>query len=141
MGRSVALAVGSGSTFVYFAQPIIGTGLVTTARTLVIMALCLNIPHLCFVVLSQLAGPGHTLSFWTVASLVTLEKFGYSFGMVANMLYMMQQISPGKYHMTHYAYCTAIMNLTLIPTQMASGFLADHMGFQTFFLVVMALGS
>jgi PAT family beta-lactamase induction signal transducer AmpG len=30
------------------------------------------------------------------------------------------------------------MNLVLIPTQMASGVLADHMGFQTFFLVVMA---
>jgi PAT family beta-lactamase induction signal transducer AmpG len=29
------------------------------------------------------------------------------------------------------------MNLTLIPTQMASGVLADHLGFQTFFLVVM----
>lgn len=107
-------------------------------RTLIFMALCLNIPHVCFVVLSQLAGPGHQLSFTTVATLVTIEKFGYSFGFVANMLYMMQQISPGKYHMTHYAYCTAIMNLTLIPTQMASGFLADHMGFQTFFLVVMA---
>ena len=39
--------------------------------------------------------------------------------------------------MTHYAFCTAIMNLTLIPTQMASGVLADHWGFQTFFLMVM----
>jgi len=106
-------------------------------RTLVFMALCLNIPHICFVVLSQLAGPGHGLPFWTVAGLVTLEKFGYSFGFVANMLYMMQQISPGRFHMTHYAFANSIMNLTLVPTQMISGPLADHFGYQTYFIIVM----
>jgi MFS transporter, PAT family, beta-lactamase induction signal transducer AmpG len=106
-------------------------------RTLIFMALCLNIPHLAFVILSQLAGPGHSLSFWTVASLVTLEKFGYSFGFVANMLYMMQQISPGRFHMTHYAFANSIMNLTLVPTQMISGPLADYLGYKTYFIVVM----
>ncbi|HWA24923.1 MAG TPA: MFS transporter [Lacunisphaera sp.] len=106
-------------------------------NTLFFMALCLNIPHLTFVILSQLAGPGHTLSLWTVGSLVTIEKFGYSFGMVANMLYMMQQISPGRHHMTHYAFANSIMNLTLVPTQMISGPLADHFGYKTYFIVVM----
>jgi len=106
-------------------------------RTIVFMALCLNIPHLCFVVLSQLAGPGHSLGFWTVATLVTVEKFGYSFGFVANMLYMMQQISPGRFHMTHYAFANSIMNLTLVPTQMVSGPLADHFGYKTYFIIVM----
>lgn len=106
-------------------------------KTLFFMALCLNIPHLSFVVLSQLAGPGHTLSLTTIATLVTIEKFGYSFGMVANMLYMMQQISPGRFHMTHYAFANSLMNLTLVPTQMISGPLADHLGYQTYFIVVM----
>lgn len=106
-------------------------------RTLVFMALCLNVPHLSYVVLSQMAGPGQTVPLSTVALLVTLEKFGYSFGFVANMLYMMQQISPGKYHMTHYAFANSIMNLTLVPTQMISGPLADHFGYQSYFLVVM----
>lgn len=107
-------------------------------RTLVFMALCLNVPHITFYILSCMVSPDAPVALPVIAILVTLEKAGYAFGFVANMLYMMQQISPGKYHMTHYAYCTAIMNLVLIPTQMASGFLADHMGFQTFFLVVMA---
>ena len=106
-------------------------------RTLIFMALCLNVPHLSFVVLSQLAGPGHGLSLTTVALLVTVEKFGYSFGFVANMLYMMQQISPGRYHMTHYAFANSIMNLTLVPTQMVSGPMADHFGYQTYFIIVM----
>lgn len=109
-----------------------------TRKTLVFMALCLNVPHITFYILSCLVTPEAPVSLTVIAILVTIEKAGYAFGFVANMLYMMQQISPGKYHMTHYAYCTAIMNLVLIPTQMASGVLADHMGFQTFFLVVMA---
>ncbi|MES2584217.1 MAG: hypothetical protein V4627_15955 [Pseudomonadota bacterium] len=109
-----------------------------TRKTLVFMALCLNLPHITFYILSCMVSPDAPVSLPVIATLVTIEKAGYAFGFVANMLYMMQQISPGKYHMTHYAYCTAIMNLVLIPTQMVSGFLADHMGFQTFFLVVMA---
>ena len=68
---------------------------------------------------------------------MTIEKVGYSFGFVANMLYMMQQIAPGKYPMTHYAFCTALMNLVLIPTQMASGPLAEMLGYKGFFLFVM----
>lgn len=106
-------------------------------KTLVFMALCLNLPHLTYVLLSQLAGPGHGLSLWTVAALVSVEKFGYSFGFVANMLYMMQQVSPGRHHMTHYAFCTALMNLMLVPTQALSGPLADHLGYRAYFILVM----
>jgi PAT family beta-lactamase induction signal transducer AmpG len=106
-------------------------------NTLVFMALCLNVPHLTYVVMSQMAGPGATHSLVVIGALVTIEKFGYSFGFVANMLYMMQQISPGKYHMTHYAFCTALMNLMLVPTQMISGPLADQFGYKTYFIIVM----
>src|SRR5205085_2117566 len=101
-------------------------------RALFVMACAMNIPHLCFVALSQMVSPEHPLSLGTIATLVAIEKAGYSFGMVANMLYMMQQISPGKYHMTHYAFCTALMNLVLIPTQMASGPLAVWLGYKAF---------
>jgi MFS transporter, PAT family, beta-lactamase induction signal transducer AmpG len=106
-------------------------------RTLIISALCLNVPHLSYVVLSQMAGPGQDLSLWLVGTLVTLEKFGYSFGFVANMLYMMQVISPGRFQMAHYAFATSIMNLTLVPTQMISGPLAEHFGYATYFIIVM----
>jgi MFS transporter, PAT family, beta-lactamase induction signal transducer AmpG len=106
-------------------------------RTLVFMALCLNVPHLCYVVLSQLAAGGRPVPFAIVALFVCIEKFGYSFGFVANMLYMMQQIAPGDFKMTHYAFATALMNLVLIPTQSASGALADALGYRAFFLVVM----
>lgn len=108
----------------------------TLKRVIVIMAICMNVPHLCFVYLSHAVSPEAPLSLTTIAWLVTFEKAGYSFGFVANMLYMMQQISPGKYHMTHYAFCTSLMNLVLIPTQMASGPLADWLGYKAFFIFV-----
>jgi PAT family beta-lactamase induction signal transducer AmpG len=101
------------------------------------LALSMNVPHLCFVYLSQHASAAHPLSFATIATWVTIEKFCYSFGFVANMLYMMQQIAPGKYPTTHYAFCTALMNLVLVPTQMASGPLAEWLGYPNFFLFVL----
>jgi PAT family beta-lactamase induction signal transducer AmpG len=57
--------------------------------------------------------------------------------MVGNMIYMMQQLAPGRCTMTHYAFATALMNLVLVPTAMVSGPLAEWLGFSTFFLVVM----
>jgi PAT family beta-lactamase induction signal transducer AmpG len=106
-------------------------------RTLLFLAFCLNVPHVCYVYLSHAASPAAPLSLATVAALVSIEKFGYSFGFVGNMLYMMQQIAPGRYKMTHYAFATALMNLVLVPTQMASGPLAEWLGYERFFLFVM----
>ena len=106
-------------------------------RTLLVLAICLNVPHLCYVLLSHSASPDHAPSMPVVYALVSLEKFGYSFGFVGNMLYMMQQIAPGKYKMTHYAFATALMNLVLVPTQMVSGPLAEHLGYKSFFLFVL----
>jgi PAT family beta-lactamase induction signal transducer AmpG len=139
--KEKGLIDGTISTFVSLFAGLLGGAFMAKfglkRNTLILMALLLNIPHVTFVILSQLAGPGHMLSLWTIGSLVTVEKFGYSFGFVANMLYMMQQISPGKYHMTHYAFCTALMNLMLVPTQMISGPLADHFGYKAYFIIVM----
>jgi MFS transporter, PAT family, beta-lactamase induction signal transducer AmpG len=105
-------------------------------RTLVVLALCMNVPHACYLYLAYTVSPANPLSYDTIAMMVGLEKFWYGFGFVGNMLYMMQQIAPGKFKMTHYAFATAFMNLVLVPTQMASGPLADSMGFKSFFLFV-----
>jgi PAT family beta-lactamase induction signal transducer AmpG len=105
-------------------------------RALVALAIAMNVPHVCYVYLSWAGSPEHPLSLATVEWLVTIEKFGYSFGCVGLMLYMMQQLAPGKYKMTHYAFATALMNVVLVPTQALSGPLADWLGYKTFFLFV-----
>jgi PAT family beta-lactamase induction signal transducer AmpG len=106
-------------------------------RTLVILALCMNVPHLCYIALSHMVSPGHPVSLVTIYALVSVEKFGYNFGFVGNMLYMMQQIAPGRFKMTHYAFATSLMNLVLVPTQSVSGYLADKLGYRSFFIFVL----
>ena len=106
-------------------------------RCLGILGLCLNIPHFTYVYLSQAAATGHGIDYATVVAMVSIEKFGYGFGFVGNMIYMMQQLAPGRSTMTHYAFATALMNLVLVPTNMVSGPLAEMLGFSTFFIVVM----
>jgi MFS transporter, PAT family, beta-lactamase induction signal transducer AmpG len=134
-----AFVDGTVSTIVSIIAALLGGAFVSRfglKRTLVTLAICLNVPHLCYVFLSQAVSPAAPLSIRTIQILVGIEKFGYSFGFVGNMLYMMQQIAPGKFKMTHYAFATSLMNLVLVPTQMVSGPLADRLGYRAFFLVV-----
>jgi PAT family beta-lactamase induction signal transducer AmpG len=109
----------------------------TLPKALGVLGLCLNIPHFTFVYLSQAAASNHGVDYSTIVTMVSIEKFGYGFGFVGNMVYMMQQLAPGRSTMTHYAFATALMNLMLVPTSMISGPLAESLGFSHFFLVVM----
>jgi MFS transporter, PAT family, beta-lactamase induction signal transducer AmpG len=144
LGLSLAqksMVDGTLSTLVSIAGGLLGGAFVSRfglRRTLLACAISLNVPHLCYVALSQAVTADHPPAAATIYALVCLEKLGYSFGFVANMLYMMQQVAPGKYPMTHYAFATALMNLVLVPTQMASGPLADRLGYKSFFLFVLA---
>jgi PAT family beta-lactamase induction signal transducer AmpG len=112
-------------------------GRLSLQRSLWILALALNVPHFTYVYLSHAAAGGHGVPYGTIATLVVIEKFGYSFGMVGNMIYMMQQLAPGRSTMTHYAFATSLMNLMLVPTAMISGPLAERVGFASFFAIVM----
>jgi PAT family beta-lactamase induction signal transducer AmpG len=112
-------------------------GAMRLSRCLWFLGLCLNIPHFTYIYLSHRAAAGHGIDYNSIATLVTIEKFGYGFGFVGNMVYMMQQIAPGRSTMTHYAFATALMNFMLVPTTMISGPLADWLGFKTFFFVAM----
>jgi PAT family beta-lactamase induction signal transducer AmpG len=107
------------------------------ARVMLVLGLCLNVPHFTLVYLSQAGAAGHGLDYTTIATMVSIEKFGYGFGFVGNMIYMMQQLAPGRATMTHYAFATALMNLMLVPTNMISGPLAELLGFSHYFLLVM----
>ena len=76
-------------------------------------------------------------SILLIGSGIVLEYFGYGFGFVGLTLFMMQQVAPGKYQMAHYAFASAIMNLSVMVTGAASGFLSDAVGYKAFFIIVM----
>lgn len=72
-----------------------------------------------------------------IGGAVVCEYFGYGFGFVGLILFMMQQIAPGKYKMAHYAFGTGLMNLGVTIPSMLSGFLSDMLGYKHFFIWVL----
>jgi PAT family beta-lactamase induction signal transducer AmpG len=99
-----------------------------------LLALALNVPHLTYLYLSQ-ARPE---SLAAIAAAVTIEKFGYGFGSVGHMLYMMQQMAPGPFKTAHYAFATGVMGLCMMSTGMVSGVLQQALGYQGFFVAAIA---
>jgi PAT family beta-lactamase induction signal transducer AmpG len=102
-------------------------------RVYLLLAFGLNVPHVTYFYLS------HTLPtnlFW-VTVVILIEKFGYGLGTVGMMLYMMQEMSPGKYRTAHYAFATGIMALTMMSTGAISGYIQECLGYRDFFLFVL----
>jgi len=102
-------------------------------RTLFILCCALNIPNVTFLVMA-LTLPSSTLA---IAAGVIVEKFFYGFGSVGYMIYLMQQLAPGKYATTHYAFGTGLMGLCMLVTGMVSGVLQEMMGYVGYFGFVM----
>ncbi|HVU17963.1 MAG TPA: MFS transporter [Candidatus Didemnitutus sp.] len=107
----------------------------TLRRSFLWLALALNVPHLTYYLLSIL----QPQSIGLVGVIVTIEKIGFGFGSVGHMLYMMQQMAPGKFKMSHYAFATGVMAGTKWFTGTISGFLfgAVNQNYHSFFLWVL----
>lgn len=106
-------------------------------RSLLLLALAVNVPHVTYLYLSQIRPE----SLGAIAAAVTIEKLGYGFGSVGHMLYMMQQMAPGPYKTAHYAFATGIMGLCMMSTGMVSGVLQEAVGYQSFFVIVLAVSA
>ena len=53
------------------------------------------------------------------------------------MIYLMQQLAPGKYTTAHYAFGTGLMGLCMMVTGVISGHLQQHLGYVSYFAFVM----
>ena len=102
-------------------------------KTLFSLVCIFNLPFLVYAYFAW-AQPESAL---LIGSGIVLEYFGYGFGFVGLTLFMMQQVAPGKHQMAHYAFASAIMNLSVMVTGAASGFLSEALGYKVFFLAVM----
>ncbi len=76
-------------------------------KSLLILCLCLNVPNVTFLILSQLL----PTNLYLIGAVVTFEKLCWGIGCVGHMIYMMQQIAPGPYKTAHYTIATALMAL------------------------------
>ena len=102
-------------------------------KALLILVACFNIPFAVYTLLA-FTQPD---SLYIIATAVIFEYFGYGFGFVGLMLFMMQQVAPGKYKMAHYAFATGIMNLGVMIPGMLSGLISDWLGYKIFFVWVL----
>lgn len=102
-------------------------------RTLFTLCCIFNIPFLVYALLAWF----QPSSMWVIGGGIALEYFGYGFGFVGLTLFMMQQVAPGRHQTAHYAIASGIMNLSVMLTGAASGFLSDALGYKVFFIAVM----
>jgi PAT family beta-lactamase induction signal transducer AmpG len=131
---------GTFGTIAFIAGTIVASFVVskmTLRRSFFILAVCLNLPHLTYYWLSM----DLPSSLVAISGAVLLEKFGYGIGSVGHMLYMVQQVSPGRFQMSHYAFATAVMALCKCVTGWVSGplFAAFHHNYHTFFIFVLVM--
>ncbi len=91
---------------------------------------CFNIPFLVYTFLAFTQPENGVL----IAGAIVFEYFGYGFGFAGLMLFMMQQVAPGKHQMAHYAFATGIMNLGVMLPGMFSGFVSEWLGYKYFFV-------
>ncbi|SMC43636.1 MFS transporter [Pedobacter africanus] len=104
-----------------------------TRRTLLILCAVFNLPFAAYAFLA-VAMPQE---LYIIASAVAIEYFGYGYGFVGLILFMMQNIAPGKYKMAHYAFGSGLMNLGFMIPSMISGLLSDYLGYKEFFIWVL----
>jgi len=97
------------------------------------MVCAMHLPDLVFVYVSQ-AMPDN---FHLINLCVAVEQFGYGFGFTAYTMFMIM-VSEGEHKTVHYAISTGIMALGMMVPAMASGWLQEHLGYQNYFLWVMA---
>jgi PAT family beta-lactamase induction signal transducer AmpG len=104
-----------------------------TKKTLLILCAFFNIPFLAYAFLAVTLPTSQII----IGAAVAIEYFGYGFGFVGLILFMMQNIAPGKYKMAHYAFGSGLMNLGFMIPSMVSGFVSDYLGYKEFFIWVM----
>jgi len=102
-------------------------------RVLFVLCCAVNIPNATFLVMAMVL-PSSTLA---ITAGVVIEKFFFGFGSVGFMIYLMQQLAPGKYTTTHYAFGTGLMGLCNMVTGVLSGHLQEMMGYVSYFVFVM----
>ena len=96
------------------------------------MTLALLLPSAVFIPLAV----WQPTDFVLISSFIFIEQFGYGFGFVAYMLFMIY-FSEGKSKTAHYAICTGFMALGMMIPRMWSGWLQELIGYEHFFWWVM----
>ena len=97
------------------------------------MVAAINLPNAVYIFLATVQPE----AYWVINAAVGVEQFGYGIGFTAYMLYKIY-ISRGEHETAHFAICTGFMALGMMLPGMFSGWLQELIGYQNFFLWIMA---
>jgi PAT family beta-lactamase induction signal transducer AmpG len=129
----VGWAYGTAGTIAFIGGSIVGgyfAAWLGLKRAMLWLILAMNLPSVAFVFLS-VAMP---TNFAVIAAALSLEMFGYGFGFVGVILYLMQVVSVGHYQTSHYAIGSGVMGLGMSLFKSISGDIQAALGYQHFFI-------
>lgn len=104
-----------------------------TRTTLLLLCAFFNLPFAAYVYLAITQAS----SVWVIGTAIAVEHFGYGFGFIGIILFIMQRIAPGPYQMAHYAFGSAITYFGYTIASMMSGAISDYLGYAHFFIWVL----
>jgi MFS transporter, PAT family, beta-lactamase induction signal transducer AmpG len=132
----VGTVYGTGGTIAFIVGSIAGgyfTSWLSLRRAMIFLILAVNLPNFVFYFLSTWLPTDLTV----IGVALSLEMFGYGFGFVGLILYMMQVVAPGKYQTAHYALSTGVMQVGFVLFKYFSGAIQAVLGYQHFFIWVL----
>jgi len=134
--QAVGAIYGTAGTAAFLAGSVLGgyfTSWIGLRRAMPLLILCMNLPNLVFYYLS-VAQPAAGAA---VTAALALEMFGYGFGFVGIILFIMQVIASGPWQTAHYALGTGFMQLGFVLSKVVSGDIQQALGYRHFFLWVL----
>jgi PAT family beta-lactamase induction signal transducer AmpG len=133
--QEVGAIYGTAGTAAFLVGSILGgwfTSRVGLKRAMPVLILAMNVPNLVFWYLGALQPSNLGL----VTAALSMEMFGYGFGFVGMILFIMQVIAPGRYQTAHYALGSGFMQLGFVLSKVVSGDIQQALGYRHFFLWV-----
>lgn len=133
--QEVGAIYGTAGTAAFLAGSVLGgwfTAWIGLKRAMPVLILAMNVPNLVFYYLSM-AQPE---ALGAVTAALSAEMFGYGFGFVGMILFIMQVIASGPYQTAHYALGSGFMQLGFVLSKVASGDIQQALGYRHFFLWV-----
>ncbi len=133
--QEVGAIYGTAGTAAFLVGSILGgyfTSWIGLKRAMPWLILAMNVPNLVFYYLSM-AQPE---SLGVVTASLAAEMFGYGFGFVGMILFIMQVIASGPYQTAHYALGSGFMQLGFVLSKVVSGDIQQALGYRHFFLWV-----
>lgn len=132
----VGAVYGTAGTLAFLAGSIGGgyfTAKLGLRRAMPWLILAMNLPNLVFWYLSAMQPE----ALGIVAVALGVEMFGYGFGFVGVILFIMQVVATGKYQTAHYALGTGFMQLGFVLFKTISGDIQQALGYRHFFVWVL----